>query len=377
VQNMSTDTDYYKVLGVARDASPDEVKRAYRKLARKWHPDVNPGNPDAESRFKDINEAYEVLHDDEKRRIYDAYGVEGLKGGGAADNGFGAGFGGFGDLFEAFFGSGSRTQARTGPVRGDDLRYDLEVTLEEAAHGADRELRVPHLKACETCRGTGSREGKAPEVCQACHGTGQVRRTQNTILGSFATVVPCAACGGEGRVVRDPCPDCRGDGRVRVTDKVSLHVVAGVDNGVRIRLNGRGSAGPHGGPSGDLYVVVHVAPHERFRRDGSDLYTEIPVSIAQAVLGARVKVNTFWGERELDIPAGAQHGQTFRVRDGGMPEVSGSVRGDLFVTLAVVVPTDLTAEQRDLMKRFAELRGEETELERGFFEKLKDRLTGR
>lgn len=367
--------DYYELLGVSREASADEIKRAYRRLAREHHPDVNRENPDAEDRFKQINEAYEVLKDADKRRVYDQYGPEGLKAG-AGDPGFGAGFGGFGDLFEAFFGAGSRTDPRRGPVRGEDLRYDMEITLEEAAHGASRKIRVPHLKTCETCSGSGAKPGMAPETCLTCRGTGQVRRQQNTILGSFASVSTCPACGGEGQVIREPCAPCQGEGRTRVNEDLTVQIVPGVDTGSRLRLAGKGNAGPKGGPTGDLFVVMHVRPHPRFRRQGDDLHTEMPLGIAQAALGAKLKVNTLWAEEEIDAPSGTQHGQTFRINDAGMPRLNGHGRGDLYVSTSIIVPTDLTSEQRELLKSFAELRGEETEMERSFFEKMKDFLTG-
>lgn len=372
---MTSDKDYYELLGVQHDAAPGDIKKAYRKRARELHPDVNPGDAEAESRFKDLNEAYEVLSDPQKRQIYDQYGVEGLKGG--AGSGFGFGDFGFGDLFETFFGAGSRTQAQTGPQRGDDLRYDLEITLEEAAAGAEKTINAAHLSVCLECRGSGAMSGSKPETCPTCGGAGQVRRQQSTILGSFATVTTCGACHGEGRIIRNPCPQCRGEGRIRGSEDLTVNIIPGVDTGVRMRVAEKGNAGLRGGPPGDLFIVFHIAPHHRFHREGIDLYTEAPISIVQAALGATITIKTLWGEEELTVSAGTQHGHVFKIRECGMPELNGRRRGDLFVTANVVVPTDLSTEQRELLREFADLRGEEHEMERGFFEKLRDRLSGR
>ncbi|MCC6484630.1 MAG: molecular chaperone DnaJ [Armatimonadetes bacterium] len=367
---MTSDKDYYELLGVSRDAGGDEIKRAYRKLARELHPDVNPGDSEAEARFKELNEAYEVLRDDQKRAVYDRYGHEGLKGGG----GFGADFAGFGDLFEAFFGAGSRTDLRSGPHRGEDLRYDLDVTLEEAAYGAQKTIKVPHLVACESCHGMGTQDGAAPETCSVCRGTGQTRRQQNTLLGSFATVTPCNHCGGAGTIVRNPCRECHGAGNVRRTESITITIAPGVDTGVRLRVNGKGNAGPKGGPSGDLYVVMRVRGDERYHREGSDLQTELHVGLAQVALGTRVKVETLWGEEELEIPAGSQPGDVFKLREAGMPELQGRGRGSLYLVLRVIVPKDLTPEQSELLRKFAELRGEELEAPKGFLGKLRDAI---
>lgn len=373
---MNSDTDYYELLGVSPDASPEEIKRAYRRRARELHPDVNPDDPEASERFKALNEAYEVLRDPEKRRIYDRYGPDGLRAGAGAGSGFGD-FTGFGDLFEAFFGTGMRTGPRTGPERGDDLRFDLDISLEEAATGVERTIRLSRLVVCEACRGSGAESGSRPETCPACRGTGQVRQQQNTFLGSFATITTCGVCRGEGTVIRRPCGRCRGEGRYRSSEEVSVTIPAGVDSGARLRLPGRGNAGRRGGPAGDYYVVIHVRPHERFKRAGDDLLTEVPVGIAQAALGCRVSVPGIRGDVELEIPPGVQPGDTFTIRGEGMPDLDGRGRGDLHVTVRVMVPEDLTDEQRELLRKFAELRGEETEMTRSFFERLKEHLTGR
>lgn len=370
---MAADRDYYEILGVPRGAGAEEIKRAYRKLARRLHPDVNPDDPDAAEKFKEVNEAYEVLRDDGRRRIYDQFGHEGLRSAGTG-GGFSQDFGGFGDLFEAFFGSGSRSERRPGPVRGDDLRYDLELTLEEAATGVEKQIRVTRLAACESCHGSGALPGTSSETCSVCRGSGQVRRQQNTILGSFATVTPCHACGGEGSVIRTPCSKCHGEGRMRSTEQLTVNVLPGVDTGMRMRLSAKGNSGPKGGSAGDLYIVFHIRPHERFQRQGDDLHLDARIGVARAALGSRLKIETFWGEKDLDIPAGTQHGEVFRIRGCGMPSVDGRGRGDLVVRADVVVPRDLTAEQRDLLRKFAELQGENLDEERGFFEKLKDSI---
>ncbi len=371
---MAVDRDYYEILGVPRTAGHEEIKRAYRKLARKLHPDVNPDDPESAERFKDLNEAYEVLRDDGKRQVYDRYGPEGLRGAGAGGGAYAQDFGGFSDLFEAFFGGGGHSDRRPGPVRGDDLRHDLELTLEEAATGVEKSIRVNRLASCESCGGKGAQPGTTPETCSTCRGSGQVRRQQNTILGSFATVTPCNVCGGEGTIIRHPCPRCSGQGRMRSTEQVKVKVVPGVDTGMRMRLAEKGNSGPKGGMAGDLYVVFHIKPHDRFHRQGETLRCEAPVGMAQAALGTRIKIETIWGEKDLDIPAGTQHGEVFRIKGCGMPSVDGHGKGDLHVRANVVVPRDLTAEQREALIKFAELRGENLDGDRGFFEKLKDSI---
>ncbi len=374
---MSSNQDYYELLGVPGNASAEEIKQAYRKLARRLHPDVNPGDPEAAERFKAINEAYEVLRDPEKRSLYDRFGPDALRGPGAGPGGAGVDFGGFGDIFEAFFGSGMRSGGPAGPERGDDLRLDLDISLEEAAAGVEKTVRLSHLAACEKCSGTGAEGGARPETCPSCRGTGQVRRQQNTILGSFATVTTCGVCHGEGAVVRNPCGNCRGEGRLRSSEEITINIPPGVDTGARMRLAGKGNVGRRGGPAGDYYVVIHVRAHPRLRRQGDDLLTEVPVGIAQAALGAKVHVNGIWGDVEVDVPPGVQPGETFTVRREGMPALNGGGRGDLHVTVRLVVPEDLTAEQKELLRKFAELRGEEHDLEQTFFERLKERFTGR
>ncbi|MCC6728804.1 MAG: molecular chaperone DnaJ [Chthonomonadales bacterium] len=368
---MTDKRDYYEVLGISRTASSEEIKRAYRNLARRYHPDVNKQS-DAEARFKQINEAYEVLSDDARRRTYDRYGHEGLNGGpGSADMGFGGAP--FGDIFDMFFGAGQR--AGGGPAaaeRGDDLRQDLEVTLEEAVLGTQKTVRYARLESCEVCSGTGARPGTQAEVCPTCRGAGQVRHTQNTLLGTFQTSTTCGRCRGEGRVVVSPCPQCSGAGRLRKTRERSLRVPAGVDTGSRIRLHGEGDAGLRGGDPGDLYVVVHVKPHEVFERRGNDLYCEVPISFARAALGGQIAVPTISGEDNIDIPEGTQSGSSFRLRDRGVPDISGRGRGHEYVLVRVDVPTRLTADQKHLLQQFARSCGENPEApqEKGFLGRL-------
>lgn len=368
--------DYYDILGVSSTATADEIKRAYRQQAREHHPDVNGGSSEAEQRFKEINEAYEVLRDPEKREIYDRYGAEALKGPGTGSGpGYGGDFGGFSDLFEAFFGSSGGYQRESGPKRGDDLRYDLTIDLEEAAMGGEKIIRVPHMLACKDCRGSGSEGGGKAEVCPVCRGSGQVQRSQNTILGSFATIVTCAACRGEGHVVRNPCKTCSGDGRVRSSDEITIEIPAGVDTGARMRVSGQGNVGMRGGPAGDLYVVFHVRQHPKFRRHGADLQMEAQIGVAPAALGTTLILDTLWGESELEIPPGTQPGQVFKLKDQGLPVLGHRGNGDLYVLINVIIPTDLSGEEKDLLRKFAEIRGEEHPVEKSFFERVKGFFT--
>lgn len=364
---MADKRDYYEVLGLSRDATPDEVKRAYRTLARRYHPDVSQ-DPDAEARIKEINEAYGVLSDTERRQTYDQFGHAGLNGGGGEP-----GFGGFPDIFDVFFGTGSRSsRAAYSAGRGDDLRQDITITLEEAASGSNQRVRYTHLETCDICEGNGAEPGSQPEVCSACRGTGYVRHTQNTLLGTFQTTAPCGRCRGEGRVVSKPCPQCAGAGRMRKTRERTIRVPPGVDTGSRIRLSGEGDAGLRGGAPGDLYLFIRVLDHELFARDGNDLRCEVSVTFAQAALGAEIEVPTIDGSDKLVIPEGTQTGTSFTLRERGMPELNGRRRGNQYVHIRVEVPRKMTAEQRQALRQYAESMGETVpqEDERGLFSRL-------
>lgn len=373
--------DFYEVLGVNRTASADDIKRAYRALARKHHPDVSDNKAEAEHRFKEINEAYEVLSDPQKRAQYDRFGSVGAGNGmgGFGDFGFGQGFtgagGGFGDIFDIFFGDrmgAQQTQARrSGPARGSDLRYDLEITLEEAFAGTTREIQFNHLAQCETCHGSGASPGTLVVPCDRCGGTGVQRMVRQTPLGQFVTQSTCTKCSGEGQVIQDPCPACSGRGRREVERHLTVKVPAGVDDGSRIRITGSGEAGIRGGTAGDLYVYLSIAQHALFKRDGLDTYVDVPVSFPQAALGAQVTVPSLEGDLPLSIHAGTQTGTTFRMRGHGMPAVRGNHRGDHVVTVHVLVPTKVNKRQRELLEEYARQGGDRVD-ERSFFDKVKD-----
>lgn len=369
---MTPKRDYYKILGVGRSASDSEIKRAYHQLARQYHPDLNK-DPGAEERFKEINEAYEVLGDRRKRAEYDRWGQVGPGGGFATDFG---GFG-FGDIFEDLFGFGGvRTAARRAPQRGADLRYNLTLTFEEAAFGCEKEIEVTRLDICPACRGTGSEPGTEPIRCPQCNGTGEVRRARQSIFGSFVNVSTCGRCGGEGEVVSTPCGECRGQKRVRVAKKIAITVPPGVDGGTQIRLSEEGEAGLRGGMAGNLYVVISVRKHHYFKRHNSDIFLELPINVAQAALGDEIEVPTLDGTEKLVIPASTQTGETFRLRKKGVPYLRGEGRGDQLVTVYVVTPKKLTSEQRELFEQLSRTLGKEVipQGEKGFFDRLKDVL---
>jgi molecular chaperone DnaJ len=352
-------TDYYELLGVSRSASTDDIKRAYRRLARELHPDTN-SDPSAEERFKEIAVAYETLSDPARRRRYDTFGPEGAAAGAGADGPFGAGLG---DIFDAFFGGagpfGGGAGRTGGPPRGADMEVALDLEFEEAVFGASREVQVRLPVSCPTCDGSGARAGTSPTTCTECGGAGQVRRVRQSILGQMVTAGPCPRCGGRGRVVTDPCPDCRGEGRRTEARTWNVDVPAGVDQGSTLRLAGRGAAGPQGGANGDLYVHLRVQPHERFERSGYDLVHELHIPVTQAALGAHLRFDTLDGTEDLVIPTGTQTGRVFRLRGRGVPHVEGRARGDLLVTVVVDAPADLSPVEEELLRRLAAERGDE------------------
>ena len=363
--------DYYDVLGIARDASSDEIRSAYRRLARRYHPDVSKES-DAEVRFKEINEAYQILSDEEKRPIYDRFGHQGLSQAGAGGGFSGFGFGGLNDIFEDFFGFGTRQGTRQGPRRGGDLRYDLGISFEEAVFGCSKEIELVRQEICSACQGSGAEPGTTPVRCPDCGGTGQVRRAQQSIFGSFVNVTTCPRCGGAGEVVNSPCTACHGAQRVETTRKLFVDIPAGVDDGVRVRLAGEGESGLHGGPAGNLYVVLHVKPHKYFRRRENDILLNININIAQAAIGDDISVPTLEADRGLVIPAGTQSGATFRLRGEGVPHLRGGGRGDQVVIATVAVPTDLSDHQRELLMELGKTLGNEIKPQSG--KGLLDRL---
>jgi molecular chaperone DnaJ len=349
---MSAKRDYYEVLGVERAASPDEIKRAYRQMARKYHPDVSE-EPDAEARFKEVNEAYQILSDPQKRTAYDRFGHAGPGAGIGFDFGFRDPFEIFEEVFGGLGGFSFRSSRRRGPRRGADLRYDLRITFEETVFGAEKEIEVSRLDVCPECKGSGAEPGTTPVRCNECGGTGQVQQVQRSIFGSFVNVTTCPACQGEGETVPIPCRNCEGRGRVYTTRRLPVTIPPGVDNGTRIRLAGEGEPGERGGPPGNLYVSLEVEPHPHFRRRGDDLLMELSINVAQAALGTRVTVPTMEGEEELEVAAGTQTGMILRLRGRGVPHLRRNGRGDLLTLIRVEVPTELSKEQRDLFKSLA------------------------
>ena len=365
--------DYYEILGVSRTATDQEIKSAYRRLAIQFHPDKNPNDAGAEDKFKEAAEAYSVLQDAEQRRRYDRFGHAGVSSGAGAGNWGAPGFGGIEDILGDLFGfgdvfggarSGSR---RSAAQRGADLRYDLEISLEEAANGMTAQLRIPRLEGCETCKGSGAASGTQPESCSTCGGTGQVRYQQ----GFFSVARTCHVCRGAGRVVKSPCADCEGAGRIEREKQMEVKIPAGVETGSRLRVQGEGEAGTQGGPAGDLYVVIHVAEHEQFERQGSNLYEAVPITFAQAALGADVMVKTLDSEEKLKIPMGTQTGTVFRLKGKGMPQLGGRGKGDLFVSVSVITPTSLNREQRKILEQLAEVENKDLE-DKGLVDKVRN-----
>ena len=366
--------DYYEVLGVARGASEQDMKKAYRRLAHQYHPDKNQSDPEAEEKFKEAAEAYAILSNTEQRQRYDRFGHAGVSSS-AANASWGApGFGGIedilGDLFgfgDVFGASGRGGSRRSASQRGADLRYDLEISLEQAAEGMTAQLRIPKLETCETCTGSGAKPGTSAEVCRTCQGAGQVRFQQ----GFFSVSRTCGTCRGAGQVISSPCETCRGTGRVEHEKSIEVKIPAGVETGSRLRLQAEGESGTFGGPPGDLYVVIHVADHEEFERQGNNLYASVPITFAQAALGAEVEVKTLQGNESLKVPAGTQTGTVFRVRGQGMPVLGGRGKGDLFVSVSVITPTSLTREQRKLLEQLAKIETEDLQDKR-LVDKVRD-----
>ena len=372
--------DYYEVLGVDKSASPDELKKAYRKLAMKYHPDQNPGDKEAEEKFKEVNEAYEILSDAEKKSRYDQFGFAGVDPNyGAGGAGF-DGFGGFGDIFSDLFGGGfggfggfggggNRANA---PRQGENVSARVTITFEEAAKGCKKEINFSRIEDCKACHGTGAKEGTEPETCSTCHGTGTVRTTRQTAFGTFAQTSACPKCGGKGKIIKEPCQTCRGKGKVRVNKKVNVTVPAGIDNDQAFRVRGEGNMGANGGPSGDVIVSVYVKPHEIFEREGANVLCEVPITFAQAALGAEIEIPTLDGMIKHKIPEGTQTDTVIRFKGKGMPYVGYKNRGDQLVTLVVEVPTKLTKEQKELLRKFDEAADGANAKKKSFTEKVKN-----
>ena len=385
---MAEKRDYYEVLGLKKGASEDEIKKAFKSMARKYHPDLHPDDKEAAEKFKEINEAYEVLSDSEKRARYDQFGHAGVDpnyGGGAGAGGFG-GFGGFGDvgdIFDSIFGGGfggfgggrSTASSANAPHRGGDVNANVTIDFMEACKGAKKKMRVTHMVKCDQCSGTGADANTKTSSCTECHGQGSVRVNQRTPFGVISTTKVCPRCGGKGKIVTNPCSKCRGSGRQRVTTDIELKIPAGIDNGQILRVSGQGDAGLNGGPNGDLNVSVTVRPHELFTRSGNDIFCEIPISYAHAVLGDKVTVPTIKGKVEYEIPEGTQSGTKFRLRGEGVKYLGRESYGDQYVTVVVEVPKRLTKQQKELLKKFDDCLEEKNQAKRqNFFEKLKRRF---
>ncbi len=374
---MAEKRDYYEVLGISKTASDDEIKKAYRKEAKKYHPDLNPGDKTAEVKFKEINEAYEVLSDSEKRQRYDQYGHAGVDpnagfGGGGAGAGYGSGFGGFdvGDIFESFFGGGFGTsgQRRNGPRKGPDIHQTIQLTFEEAAFGVEKDVKISRNEKCDTCGGSGAKKGTSAVTCPTCNGTGQVKTTQRTPFGAFSSVNTCGTCRGEGKIIKEPCETCRGSGHVRRTKIIKVNIPKGIDDGQTISLREEGEPGSKGGPNGDLLITVKIKRHAKFKRQNFDVLYDMDISFAQAALGDRIKVDTIDGVVEYDLPEATQTGTTFRLKGKGIPMLRGTGRGDQYVKVHVVVPKGLTQHQKELLMEFEGL--DKTKVpKKGFFGK--------
>ena len=375
---MAEKRDYYEVLGIQKGASEDEIKKAYKKLARKYHPDMNPGDKEAEEKFKEVNEANEVLSDPEKKARYAQFGFAGVDpnyGAGAGGGAYGGGFdfGDLGDIFGSFFGGGfggGQRRNPNAPQRGESIRASVSVSFTEAAFGCEKSVTLERSEQCPTCKGNGCAPGTTPEICPDCHGTGTVQTRRQTPMGVFASNGPCRKCGGTGRLIHQPCPDCRGTGAVRKRKTIKINIPAGIDHGQTISLHGQGNAGRNGGPAGDLLITVMVQPHELFRRDGVDVFCEAPITFAQAVLGAELEIPTIDGKVKYSIPEGTQTGTVFRLKGKGIPVLNGRGRGDQYVTVTIETPRNLNKEQKEALRRFSETLGESNyEKRKSFFKK--------
>ncbi|NLN66487.1 MAG: molecular chaperone DnaJ [Clostridiaceae bacterium] len=373
---MPEKRDYYEVLGVDRNASEADLKKAYRKLAKQYHPDINPDNKEAEAKFKEISEAYAVLSDPQKRQQYDRFGHAGMNGAGFDFSGFGGFDFGFGDIFESFFGGspfGRSSRQRSGPTRGADLRYAMEITFNEAAFGVSKEFRVNRMQSCHVCSGTGAKPGTSPQTCKHCNGTGQVRYAQATPFGQMVNMRACDVCQGQGTLIPHPCEECRGSGRVQKNVKLNIDIPAGIDDNQTISLRGEGEPGTKGGPSGDLYVTIRVKPHPIFSREGYNIICEVPITFTQAALGAELDIPTLEGTIKYSIPEGTQTGTVFRLRNKGIKHLRSNSKGDLYVKVNVEVPTKLSSKQKEILSQFAEVSGDDVFVQRkNFFEKVKN-----
>ena len=361
---MADKRDYYEVLGINKTASDDEIKTAFRQMAKKYHPDLHPDDKDAEAKFKEVNEAYGVLSDPDKRRKYDQFGhaafdpaAGGYSGGSPFGGGF-SGFSGFGDIFSDFFGGGRSTQNNYGPLRGENLRQSLTITFEEAAFGCEKEIQYRREENCKECGGSGAAPGTKPETCPTCKGRGSVTKVQNTILGAMQTTVPCQTCGGTGKVIKTPCKSCAGTGRVRTPQKRKFRIPAGIDDGQTIRISGAGDDGLRGGPSGDLHVSIRVRPHKRFIRDGADIHQSVGIPVTTAILGGTVDVPTLESDIKLSIPEGTPAQKTFRVKGAGIQKLNSTEKGDMYVNVTVDIPKRLNEKQRELVVKLAEEMGD-------------------
>ena len=374
--------DYYEVLGVDKNATPDEIKKAYRKLARQYHPDVNKDS-DAAEKFKEVKEAYEVLSDEGKRAQYDRYGHADPNQGFGGFGGFSGGgggfedFGGFGDIFDMFFGGGGSRRNPNAPQRGADLQYTMTIEFKEAVFGKETDIEIPRTENCDHCHGSGARPGTHPETCSTCRGTGQQEVVQNTAFGRIVNRRVCPTCSGTGKIIREKCSHCAGTGKVKKRRKIHIKIPAGIDDGSQLRVSGEGESGIRGGSPGDLYVVVHVKPHDFFEREGDDIYCEVPITFTQAALGDEIEVPTLTGKVKLKIPAGTQTNTYFRLKGHGVPRLRGIGQGDQHVKVVVVTPTKLSEKQKELLREFARLSGEDThEQQETLFERMKKAFRG-